>query len=454
MEDVAIDAIIPKTRNPSHLLKFIFMKDLQTIRSFEEQNSCSVNRQENILEIQAKTRESLQSTVTALKNYIRSTVKNLYFDSLDIPVEHHGFVIGKGGQNIIKIKQNEQWNSRLTEIICTSDSIILVLKRDPTISALVKSDEEAQTLMLKITDFILQDIKTQANFKTLKIPVDAKFHGKLIGPQGQNLTDMLGPYKGAVSVIFGQTSSEEKSNTGDKNSITIKGPSEDVTELSKVIRKTVGEFESLYKIIGHNTKISLAPKQAKKVLGASGRSSSWIVRKLRELYAQKKLKLTDSEKELLDEQLNSSESSSLHLSFEIIENQESDEILVSGPKSFLIPVKKLIEEKSSIILDTIKTELNIFNKCSSKSLKAIDHIGGDIKDRIISKIIGKDGKNIKKIITDSNTSINILKESDEGYEIGAVTLEGIAVDVDSAKSILLKIVEDEVIFLLKLIFSS
>jgi transcription antitermination factor NusA-like protein len=447
MEDVDVFAMIPKTCNAVPIMKYVFSKDAQAIKAFEIDHECTIIKSAEKIEISSKSRETLQSGVQAVKDYIKLLVKTLYFDIIDIPVSQHGFLIGKKGQNITKLKLNPIFSGRFVDVIVSNseeinidkkEPVYIVIKRDLEITDLIKSNEEASKFMIKTIEFIKSDLNNLSNMKVMKVKIDSKLRSRLIGVGGHCLKELLDIFNGSVTINFGDDLCEIFS---------IKGPSADVMKASDLFEKKVKDLERVDKLSMFEISVVLPSLQGKKIFGINGKSSGWIVNKLKVLFKDGKLKLNANELKEFKSDLENNQYVHLNLSYELNELPLNDTILIRGPKPFVLASKLLIEEKSKLIFDSINILFNIFDECPQIDLETMDEIGGNVKENLLSRVIGKEGKNIKMLVNDNNVTLTFLKENENGYVIGSVRIEGIEVDVNQAKESLLKCLHDNVTFL-------
>lgn len=141
--------------------------------------------------------------------YLQKLVKELNESSyqIEVPIfkQFHKFIIGKGGGNIKKIREETQTRIDLPAEGDKNDAITITGKKENV--------EEAREKIRKIQDE-LESIVTD------EIIIDPKFYNSLIGTKGKLILSIMDDC-GGVNIKF--PNSESKSNK-----VMIRGPKEDV----------------------------------------------------------------------------------------------------------------------------------------------------------------------------------------------------------------------------------
>lgn len=148
--------------------------------------------------------------VDKCSKHLQKLVKELNESSFQIEVpiykQFHKFIIGKGGANIRKIREETQTNIDLPAEGDKNDVITITGKKENV--------EEAKEKIRKIQDEQLENVVAE------EITIDPKFYNSLIGARGILIHSIMEDC-GGVTIKF--PSVESKSDK-----VTIRGPKEDV----------------------------------------------------------------------------------------------------------------------------------------------------------------------------------------------------------------------------------
>lgn len=151
----------------------------------------------------------LKEDVDKCSKHLQKLVKELNESShqLEVPIykQFHKFIIGKGGANIRKIREETQTNIDLPAEGDKNDVITITGKKENV--------EEAKDKICKIQDKL-------ENIVSEEITIDPKFYNSLIGAQGKLIHSIMEDC-GGVTIKF--PSAESKSDK-----VTIRGPKENV----------------------------------------------------------------------------------------------------------------------------------------------------------------------------------------------------------------------------------
>lgn len=159
-----------------------------------------------------------------LQKMVKDMQASGYQERVSIYKQHHKFIIGKGGVNIRKIRDETNTRIDLPDESSESSEIIITGKKE---DVLVARDR-------------IQKIQNELdNIVQREITVPAKFHNSIIGPAGRMIQSIMEEC-GGVQIKF--PPSEKQSDK-----VTIRGPKEDVDKAETILsdlanEKTLNDF--------------------------------------------------------------------------------------------------------------------------------------------------------------------------------------------------------------------
>ncbi|KAJ3313676.1 hypothetical protein HDV04_001686 [Boothiomyces sp. JEL0838] len=438
-----LKAILPPTIDAALFVKYLLQKERAFIKNLETEHSSTIQFHLSALsvEVQAKSLADLNNIKDKLGKFIKQTSQSLYLAVCAVPNDLHRFIVGKGGQNIQKLKGKEEWDGRLVDIMVPAEDedineiVIIVKKKAPNAA----SDKEALEFATQIKKYVVDEANASADLTTTVLQIDQKYHGRLIGSGGAALKEMLVPYGNAVIVRFG---SVEK-NTA--NSITIKGPQNDVAKVASRINELVAEWKHIEVMASFTETLKVPNGYAKQLVGTGGtggKDINWISKAVKEQFANKKFKLGSNEKSF---EKDLTGTGGLYLSFDVASANNEEIITIKGPKSFVVAAKSILQEKLVVLLDTDEVKFNIFDSIS-KPAKAILGDDDEMKKQMIKFLIGKEGKALKKILESCNVQAHFSKEDEEEENgLGFVHIHGNKAGVVQAKKAFIETVEEKIL---------
>ncbi|GFS49777.1 vigilin [Trichonephila inaurata madagascariensis] len=173
--------------------------------------------------------------------------------SVEVPIykQNHKFIIGKGGANIKKIRDETNTKIDLPAEGAESDVIIIRGRKEDVLVAKKK---------------ILEIQEELDNVITQEIMIPAKHHNAIIGTKGR-LIRAITEECGGVTIKFptGGTGSDK---------VSIRGPKDDVMKA----KKRLLEISSEKQLVGFTAEIKANPEQHKFLIGKNGAS----IKKVRE----------------------------------------------------------------------------------------------------------------------------------------------------------------------------
>ncbi|KAI8825218.1 uncharacterized protein EV422DRAFT_250904 [Fimicolochytrium jonesii] len=476
IDEVDVGATIASSVQPELFMRFLYTKERAHLKSIESEHNVTIQSQKSsdahpVLEIQGKTKSETDAARAALYSSIKEWGETLCFGAVEIPSGLHKFVIGKKGQNIANMKAKPEWNGRFVDVVVAheadaSDEVIIVVKRAPTGKAkgnLAASDEEA----LKLVDLLKKELESQAqalaDLVTLNVNIDSKYHGRLIGTGGAALKELLSEYNNAVTVKFPKSADSSKDakeavpGKDSEGAIVIRGPKKEAHEVQDKIQKQVAEWRHV-ELMSSFTEVLKVPKGLGKRLVGNGKDLKWAVSAIREKIASGDVhKSKVNEKELAPPNLN--------LRAEVEAGATEDTVTLYGPKTIVELAKGIVAERAKKLADTISEDIDLFAAVSAAARKVVEEAGGDIRRKVLRRIIGKEGKGIKKLTDKHGVQVRFVdrqrkqqakvEDDDEDVDVseveatdsapGNVVIKGSKSDVGPARDELVALVEHELL---------
>jgi len=157
--------------------------------------------------------------------------------------QFHKFVIGKGGANIRRIRDETDTRIDLPDSGSDSDMITITGKKDNVMKA-VEAIQQIQSEM--------------ANIVTKEIMIPSKIHNTVIGAGGKLIQSIMSEC-GGVAIKF-----PENGSGSDK--VTVRGPVEDVEKAIKLLRELSDEKQ----LSGISAEVKAKPQHHKFLIGRAG----------------------------------------------------------------------------------------------------------------------------------------------------------------------------------------
>jgi len=188
-----------------------------------------------------------KTDVDACSKYLTKQVKDLqecnYQVKVPIYKQFHKFIIGKGGMNIRKIRDETETRIDLPDSGSDSDMITITGKKENVAKA-QHSLEEIQSQM--------------ANIVSKDIMVPAKIHNTMIGAGGKLIQSIMTEC-GGVAIKFPTSGSGS-------DKVTIRGPSEEVEKAVKLLMELADEKT----LSGVTEEVKAKPEHHKFLIGRQG----------------------------------------------------------------------------------------------------------------------------------------------------------------------------------------
>ncbi|XP_054712100.1 vigilin-like [Uloborus diversus] len=185
--------------------------------------------------------------VEACAKYMKSLHEEMKINnfSVDVPIykQNHKFIIGKGGANIKKIRDETNTRIDLPAEGTESDVIIIRGKKEDVLAA---------------RSMILAKQEELDNVVTQEIMIPARLHNSIIGSKGR-LIRSITEECGGVTIKFpsGGTGSDK---------VSIRGPKEDVQKAKKLLVELSNEKQ----LTGHTAEVTARPEHHKFLIGKNG----------------------------------------------------------------------------------------------------------------------------------------------------------------------------------------
>jgi len=200
------------------------------------------SKQSNMVVVRGP-REDVNAVVAYLSNFNKELVENNYQEKVPILKKFHKNVIGKGGVNVRKIKEETDTRIDLPSEATESELIIITGKK--------ANVDKAKQMILDIQ-------KELVNVKEDVILIPFRFHNSIIGAKGKLIRSIMEDC-GGVTISF----PPEGSNS---DKVTIRGVADDVAKAKKQLTALASERQ----INGHCEELKADTKFHKFLIGRKG----------------------------------------------------------------------------------------------------------------------------------------------------------------------------------------
>ena len=476
IEDVPL-SFLPPGCDPALFTRYIIARQRQKIRTIESTHNVTIifptipdeplkTKAMLVFEIQSKTPSEGKSAMTDLTDQLKTIGDALFFAVRQIRKELIKFVIGRGGAHVQKIVKMPDWNGRLTDIVIggseelvssdgdEEEELILVVNRKE-----FKNQKDAEDFITKVVERITGDATIVADLKTKIITIDAKWHGRLKGRKGENtlLKELSiennvvvkfppGPKKDIDAVGAAIKSSVANATLKDGiigDQVVVKGRHDDVEATAKKLLEVVQEWKHIELMNSFCETITVAKSVTKRLVGvtvgfATPGGLSWLVKSIKEKFQGTK------EASWLD--INAKD---LHIRVEVTSREPEDQLEIFGPQKLVGVAKEMLLERAKVTLETMTVFVDVFDVVCKRNKDCLDMMakeGDDLKQKVLRRIIGKEGKTKKKLEEKHSARIWFKgnKGDGEDSEDANVEIRGSKADVENARAELLDLVEFEV----------
>jgi len=355
--------------------------------------------------------------------YFNKIVREMQESSYQVKVpifkQFHKFIIGKGGANIKRIRDETDTKIDLPDSGSDSDMITITGKK-PNVNKAVSEIQKIQNEMANITS------------QEIKIP--AKIHNTMIGAGGKLIQSIMNDC-GGVAIKFPEP------NSG-SDSVTVRGPKEDVEKAVKLLKELSEEKQ----LSGITAEVKAKPQHHKFLIGKSGIH----IQKIRDETGARIIfpGSGDADKETITiigtKQACDSAKKIMESKIKELDNIVEASMTVDPKyhKHFVAKrgevLRKIGDEFGGVVVsfprngvDSDKVNLKGAKDCINGAIERIDEIVKDLEDQITvdceiqqsyhRTVMGAKGSKVQKITTDFNVQI---KFPDKAVENGDVAVNG------------------------------
>merc|ERR1711884_338663 len=188
-------------------------------------------------------KEDVDKCARHFNKLTKELLESGYQTKVPIFKQFHKFVIGKGGANIRRIRDETDTRIDLPDSTTDSDMITITGKKENVVKA-VEAIQQIQSEM--------------ANIVTKEIMIPAKIHNTMIGAGGKLIQSIMSEC-GGVAIKF-----PENGSGSDK--VTVRGPVDDVEKAIKLLRELSDEKQ----LSGISAEVKAKPQHHKFLIGRAG----------------------------------------------------------------------------------------------------------------------------------------------------------------------------------------
>ncbi|KAF7274690.1 hypothetical protein GWI33_012635, partial [Rhynchophorus ferrugineus] len=202
----------------------------------------SAGEQNDIVKVRGP-KEDVDKCVRCLEKKVKELNESSYQIHVPIYKQFHKFIIGKGGANIRKIREETGTRIDLPAEGDTNDSIVITGKRE--------NIEIARKKIKQIEDEL-------ENIVSEEITIDPKFYNSLIGVKGKLIHSVMESC-GGVTIKFPETDQQS-------DKVTIRGPKDDVDRAKQQLLELVNERQ----IASYTVEVRAKAQHHKFLIGKNG----------------------------------------------------------------------------------------------------------------------------------------------------------------------------------------
>merc|ERR1712079_566491 len=188
-------------------------------------------------------KEDVDKCARHFNKLTKELLESGYQTKVPIFKQFHKFVIGKGGANIRRIRDETDTRIDLPDSTTDSDMITITGKKENVVKA-VEAIQQIQSEM--------------ANIVAKEIMIPAKIHNTVIGAGGKLIQSIMSEC-GGVAIKF-----PENGSGSDK--VTVRGPVDDVEKAIKLLRELSDEKQ----LSGISAEVKAKPQHHKFLIGRAG----------------------------------------------------------------------------------------------------------------------------------------------------------------------------------------
>ena len=225
------------------------VKDKVSVNSKHEIQSCPVVRLVKNNDIQVGielegTPAELDAVKSELERRIAEIKKTTSHTELIVPSQYHSHLIGKGGSNLTKLKEEFGVQVKIPQESDKSDKITIEGPPDGVKQAKIQLEVLAKKMADEASDFIV---------------LNRRFHRQLIGSGGENIRKLRDQYPNVQISI-----PEEKSKS---DQITLRGPSKELAAAVVQVKKIAKDLEEK----GYRIEVPILKQYHRNIIGKAGK---------------------------------------------------------------------------------------------------------------------------------------------------------------------------------------
>ena len=225
------------------------VKDKVSVNSKHEIQSCPVVRLVKNNDIQVGielegTPAELDAVKSELERRISEIKKTTSHTELIVPSQYHSHLIGKGGSNLTKLKEEFGVQVKIPQESDKSDKITIEGPPDGVKQAKIQLEVLAKKMADEASDFIV---------------LNRRFHRQLIGSGGENIRKLRDQYPNVQISI-----PEEKSKS---DQITLRGPSKELAAAIVQVKKIAKDLEEK----GYRIEVPILKQYHRNIIGKAGK---------------------------------------------------------------------------------------------------------------------------------------------------------------------------------------
>ncbi|KAK7086534.1 hypothetical protein SK128_008145 [Halocaridina rubra] len=211
-------------------------------------------------------KDDVDQCFTYLKRLLRDLLESNYQVKVSIYRQFHKFIIGKGGANINKIREETNTRIDLPSEGQNSDEITITGKKE--------NCEKARDRIQKIQDEL-------ANIVELDIIIPSKFHNSMIGAGGK-LIQSISEECGGVAIKFPPPDARS-------DKVTIRGPKDEVQKAKQMLVELSNEKQ----LASFTAEVRAKPQHHRFLIGRNGAN----IRKIRDATGARIIFPTDKDED-------------------------------------------------------------------------------------------------------------------------------------------------------------
>ncbi|KAH3827192.1 hypothetical protein DPMN_129122, partial [Dreissena polymorpha] len=317
---------------PDWLHKYIIGKKGANVRSITanfDKVHIEFTEGENKIKVEGPP-EEVDQAVKALQEHVRELQSRMDFAEIEIDQRFHKHIIGKGGANITKIK-NE-------------NNVVIKIPSDSENSNTIRIEGDPNGVKQAKTE-LLEMAKRMENEKTRDILIEQRFHRMLIGAKGEGIKTVRDKFN-QVQITF--------PDQGKKSDVvTLRGPKADVDKCHQHLQKMTQDLIAS----NYQAQVHIFKDFHKNIIGKGGAN----IRKIREE--------TDTRIDLPNKP------------------SDSDVILITGMKANVEAAKKRIEDIQKELANIKEVSVDVPHKLHNSIIGAKGRLIRSIMDECGGVII-------------------------------------------------------------------